>query len=132
MDSNHKHISAFLSYWYKGASNAGAVQILPEGFESAPPERISPEMNKKMENLSFQRYRPNHTGVTPIHGCGWLRMRTRVGTGSGAKVFQPEGVRSMSFEKTVEIGRRGSVAAGVGRIQRCRMVESTYHQSSQP
>ena len=29
----------------KGGLNVGAVLILPEGFELAPPDRISPEMN---------------------------------------------------------------------------------------
>ncbi|KAH0439857.1 hypothetical protein IEQ34_025801 [Dendrobium chrysotoxum] len=40
-----------------GALNVGAVLILPEGFELAPPDRLSPEMKEKMGNLSFQCYR---------------------------------------------------------------------------
>ncbi|KAL3610705.1 hypothetical protein D5086_001725 [Populus alba] len=32
----------------KGALNVGAVLILPEGFELAPPDRISPEMKEKI------------------------------------------------------------------------------------
>ncbi|KAJ6381940.1 hypothetical protein OIU77_030571 [Salix suchowensis] len=37
----------------KGALNVGAVLILPEGFELAPPDRISPEMKEKIGNLFF-------------------------------------------------------------------------------
>ncbi|KAM0954121.1 Cytochrome f [Dioscorea sansibarensis] len=43
----------------KGALNVGAVLILPEGFELAPPDRIYPEVKENMGNLSFQNYRPN-------------------------------------------------------------------------
>ncbi|MBO0160133.1 hypothetical protein J0675_24645, partial [Vibrio parahaemolyticus] len=42
----------------KGALNVGAVLILPEGFELAPPDRISPEMEEKIGNHSFQNYPP--------------------------------------------------------------------------
>nr|YP_010760269.1 cytochrome f [Cuscuta volcanica]WEY30237.1 cytochrome f [Cuscuta volcanica] len=48
-----------LSNGKKGGLNVGAVLILPEGFELAPPDRISPELKEKMGNLSFQNYRPN-------------------------------------------------------------------------
>nr|YP_009109074.1 cytochrome f [Corallorhiza mertensiana]AIW51543.1 cytochrome f [Corallorhiza mertensiana] len=50
----------------KGALNVGAVLILPEGFELAPPDRISPEMKEKMGNLSFQCYRPNKRNILVI------------------------------------------------------------------
>ncbi|KAH9800584.1 cytochrome f [Citrus sinensis] len=41
------------------ALNVGAVLILPEGFELAPPpHRISPEMKEKIGKLSFQTYCP--------------------------------------------------------------------------
>ena len=46
--------------------NVGAVLILPEGFELAPPERISPEMKEKIGNLSFQSYRPNKKNILVI------------------------------------------------------------------
>jgi apocytochrome f len=36
----------------------GAVLILPEGFELAPPDCISPEIKEKIANLSFQSYLP--------------------------------------------------------------------------
>jgi apocytochrome f len=42
-----------------GGFNVGVVLILPEGFELALPDRISPELKEKIENLSFHSYRPN-------------------------------------------------------------------------
>nr|QHR91163.1 putative cytochrome f [Picea sitchensis] len=50
----------------KGALNVGAVLILPEGFELAPPDRISPEIRQKMGNLYFQNYRPNQKNIIVI------------------------------------------------------------------
>lgn len=50
--------------------NVGAVLILPEGFELAPPDRISPEIKEKIGNLSFQSYRPtkNILVIGPVPG----------------------------------------------------------------
>nr|APW82644.1 cytochrome f [Citrullus lanatus] len=42
----------------KGGLNVGAVLILPEGFELAPPDRISPEIKEKMGNLLFRAIVP--------------------------------------------------------------------------
>nr|QXI83894.1 cytochrome f [Kuepferia damyonensis] len=50
----------------KGGLNVGAVLILPEGFELAPTDRISPEMKEKIGNLSFQIYRPNKKNILVI------------------------------------------------------------------
>ncbi|KAJ1257468.1 hypothetical protein BS78_K018100 [Paspalum vaginatum] len=50
----------------KGGLNVGAVLILPEGFELAPPDRISPELKEKIGNLSFQNYRPNKKYILVI------------------------------------------------------------------
>ncbi|CAN2060269.1 unnamed protein product [Malus fusca] len=50
----------------KGALNVGAVLILPEGFELAPPDRISPEIKEKIGNLSFQSYRPTKKNILVI------------------------------------------------------------------
>nr|UXN84104.1 cytochrome f [Kadsura japonica]UXN84127.1 cytochrome f [Kadsura japonica]UXN84159.1 cytochrome f [Kadsura japonica] len=50
----------------RGGLNVGAVLILPEGFELAPPDRISPEMKEKMGNLSFQNYRPTKRKILVI------------------------------------------------------------------
>nr|YP_010489887.1 cytochrome f [Koenigia forrestii]YP_010490143.1 cytochrome f [Koenigia nepalensis]UWM11527.1 cytochrome f [Koenigia forrestii]UWM11955.1 cytochrome f [Koenigia nepalensis]UZC53747.1 cytochrome f [Koenigia forrestii]UZP14527.1 cytochrome f [Koenigia forrestii]WAL02813.1 cytochrome f [Koenigia forrestii] len=50
----------------KGGLNVGAVLILPEGFELAPNERISPDMKARIGNLSFQSYRPNKKNILVI------------------------------------------------------------------
>jgi apocytochrome f len=47
----------------KGALNVGVVLILPEGFELAPPDHISPEIRQKMGNLYFQNYHPNQKNI---------------------------------------------------------------------
>nr|YP_010212860.1 cytochrome f [Taxillus rhododendricola]UBK10984.1 cytochrome f [Taxillus rhododendricola]UBN07324.1 cytochrome f [Taxillus rhododendricola] len=52
-----------LSNGKRGALSIGAVLILPEGFELAPPDRISPEMKEKTVNLSFQSYRPSTKNI---------------------------------------------------------------------
>nr|YP_010144857.1 cytochrome f [Pterygocalyx volubilis]QQL92177.1 cytochrome f [Pterygocalyx volubilis] len=50
----------------KGGLNVGAVLILPEGFELAPIDRISPEMKEKISNLSFQSYRPTKKNILVV------------------------------------------------------------------
>lgn len=52
-----------LSNGKRGALSIGAVLILPEGFELAPPDRISPEMKERTVNLSFQSYRPTKKNI---------------------------------------------------------------------
>nr|YP_010975095.1 cytochrome f [Amyema pendula]YP_010975157.1 cytochrome f [Amyema preissii]WNR57991.1 cytochrome f [Amyema pendula]WNR58053.1 cytochrome f [Amyema pendula]WNR58115.1 cytochrome f [Amyema preissii] len=52
-----------LSNGKRGALSIGAVLILPEGFELAPPSRISPEMKERTVNLSFQSYRPTKKNI---------------------------------------------------------------------
>jgi len=47
----------------KGTLNVGAVLILPEGFELAPPDHILPEIKEKIDNLSFQNYRPTKKNI---------------------------------------------------------------------
>nr|QYB22418.1 cytochrome f [Saxegothaea conspicua]BBF91268.1 cytochrome f [Saxegothaea conspicua] len=59
-------IKQVLANGKKGNLNVGAVLILPEGFELAPPDRISPEMKEKMGNLFFQNYRPNQKNIIVI------------------------------------------------------------------
>ena len=59
-------IKQVLANGKKGALNVGAVLILPEGFELAPPDRISPEIREKMGNLYFQNYRPNRKNIIVI------------------------------------------------------------------
>ncbi|KAM3343595.1 hypothetical protein P3S68_025684 [Capsicum galapagoense] len=42
----------------KGGLNVGVVLILPEGFELAPPYRISPEMKERMTICLFRAITP--------------------------------------------------------------------------
>nr|YP_010128128.1 cytochrome f [Viscum articulatum]QPP20690.1 cytochrome f [Viscum articulatum] len=55
-----------LSNGKKGALNVGAVILLPEGFELAPPDRISPEIKEKIGNIFFQNYRPTQKNILVI------------------------------------------------------------------
>nr|WGO60488.1 cytochrome f [Aneura pinguis]WGO60574.1 cytochrome f [Aneura pinguis] len=50
----------------KGSLNVGAVLILPEGFELAPPNRISPEIKKKIGSLLIQPYRDDKKNILVI------------------------------------------------------------------
>nr|WGO59284.1 cytochrome f [Aneura pinguis]WGO59370.1 cytochrome f [Aneura pinguis] len=50
----------------KGSLNVGAVLILPEGFELAPPNRISPETRKKIGSLFIQPYRDDKRNILVI------------------------------------------------------------------
>nr|YP_009121313.1 cytochrome f [Araucaria heterophylla]AJF41927.1 cytochrome f [Araucaria muelleri]AJF42008.1 cytochrome f [Araucaria scopulorum]AJF42172.1 cytochrome f [Araucaria bernieri]AJF42331.1 cytochrome f [Araucaria subulata]AJF42412.1 cytochrome f [Araucaria columnaris]AJF42496.1 cytochrome f [Araucaria rulei]AJF42738.1 cytochrome f [Araucaria humboldtensis]AJF42819.1 cytochrome f [Araucaria biramulata]AJF43307.1 cytochrome f [Araucaria montana]AJF43471.1 cytochrome f [Araucaria laubenfelsii]A len=59
-------IKQVLANGKKGTLNVGAVLILPEGFELAPPDRISPEIKEKIGNLYFQNYRPNQKNIIVI------------------------------------------------------------------
>lgn len=61
----------------KGALNVGAVLILPEGFEIAPPERISEELKAKVNNLYFTPYsetQKNIIVVGPVPGKTYSEM----------------------------------------------------------
>nr|YP_010589235.1 cytochrome f [Isoetes australis]WAB47994.1 cytochrome f [Isoetes australis] len=59
-------IKQVLANGKKGALNVGAVLILPEGFELAPPDRIPPDIKEKMGNLYFQTYRPDRKNILVI------------------------------------------------------------------
>lgn len=66
-----KQIKQVLANGKKGDLNIGAVLILPEGFELAPPDRIPEEMKAKVGKLYFQTYSPekkNILVVGPIPG----------------------------------------------------------------
>ncbi|PVH34251.1 hypothetical protein PAHAL_8G180100 [Panicum hallii] len=67
----------------KGGLNVGAVLILPEGFELAPPDRISPELKEKIGNLSFQSYH--------VH---FLKYPIYVGGNRGRGQIYPDGSKS--------------------------------------
>ena len=44
----------------------GVVLILPEGFELAPIDPISPEIKEKICNPSFQNYRPTKKNILVV------------------------------------------------------------------
>jgi len=51
--------------------NVGAVLILPDGFQLAPPDRISPQINERVGKLFFQSYsdeQKNILVVGPVPG----------------------------------------------------------------
>jgi apocytochrome f len=55
----------------KGPLNVGAVLILPEGFQLAPKDRISPEIKTKTKGVFVQPYskeKPNILVVGPLNG----------------------------------------------------------------
>nr|QXT44777.1 cytochrome b6/f complex apocytochrome f [Nitellopsis obtusa] len=58
-----KQLKQVLANGKKGNLNVGAVLILPEGFELAPPDRIPPDMKEKIGNLSFQSYSPDQKNI---------------------------------------------------------------------
>ena len=78
----------------RGALNVGAVLILPEGFELAPPDRISPEMKEKIGNLSFQNYRPTKKNILVIGPVHFLKYPIYVGGNRGRGQIYPDGSKS--------------------------------------
>nr|YP_009330327.1 cytochrome f [Lambia antarctica]ANN39014.1 cytochrome f [Lambia antarctica] len=61
----------------KGNLNVGAVLILPENFQLAPKNRISPELKKKINRLSFQPYSPERSNILvvgPVPGKKYSKM----------------------------------------------------------
>jgi len=55
----------------KASLNVGAVLILPEGFQLAPKERLTPEIKAKTKGVFVQPYskdKPNILVVGPISG----------------------------------------------------------------
>ena len=72
-----KQIQQVLGDGQKGALNVGAILILPEGFQLAPKNRISPELKKRVKRLSFQPYsktRKNILVVGPVPGDRYSQM----------------------------------------------------------
>nr|YP_009424051.1 apocytochrome f [Schizaea elegans]APT65997.1 apocytochrome f [Schizaea elegans] len=59
-------IKQVLANGKKGGLNVGAVLILPEGFELAPPDRIPTELRTKLGKLSFQIYRPDRRDIIVV------------------------------------------------------------------
>nr|QUG10384.1 cytochrome f [Hymenophyllum coreanum]QUG10471.1 cytochrome f [Hymenophyllum polyanthos] len=59
-------IKQVLANGKRGGLNVGAVLILPQGFELAPPDRIPTETREKFNKLSFQSYRPDKKNIIVI------------------------------------------------------------------
>ncbi|KAK8292413.1 hypothetical protein V6Z12_D06G121400 [Gossypium hirsutum] len=87
----------------KGALNVGVVLILPEGFELASPDRMSPEMKEKIGNLSFQNYRPTKKNILVIgpirdpasnKDVHFLKYPIYVGDNRGRGQIYPDGNKS--------------------------------------
>jgi len=72
-----KQVKQVLGNGKKGPLNVGAVLILPEGFQIAPPERMSEELKAKVGNLYFQPYsekQKNIIVVGPVPGNTYSEM----------------------------------------------------------
>ena len=72
-----KQVKQVLGNGKKGPLNVGAVLILPEGFQIAPPERMSEELKAKVGNLYFQPYsekQKNIIVVGPVPGKTYSEM----------------------------------------------------------
>ncbi len=61
-----QQVKQVLANGKKGDLNVGAVLVLPEGFELAPRDRISPELKKKVNKLFFQPYSPNQKNILVV------------------------------------------------------------------
>ena len=72
-----QQIQQVLANGKKGPLNVGAVLILPEGFQVAPKDRISPELKKRIKRLSFQPYSQNQKNILvvgPVPGKKYSEM----------------------------------------------------------
>lgn len=72
-----QQVKQVLANGKKGDLNVGAVLILPEGFQLAPPDRIPEEMKKKVGKLYFQPYSADKTNILvvgPVPGKKYTEM----------------------------------------------------------
>jgi apocytochrome f len=72
-----KQIKQVVANGKKADLNVGAVLILPEGFEVAPPDRIPEEMKAKVGKLYFQPYSPDKKNILvvgPVPGKKYSEM----------------------------------------------------------
>jgi apocytochrome f len=72
-----QQVTQVLANGKKGDLNVGAVLVLPDGFELAPKNRISPELKKKVNKLFFQPYskeQKNILVVGPVPGSKYQEM----------------------------------------------------------
>nr|AYC65743.1 Apocytochrome f [Udotea sp. TZ0819] len=72
-----QQIQQVLGNGKKGPLNVGAVLILPEGFQLAPKDRISPELKKRIKRLNFQPYSETQKNILvagPVPGKKYNQM----------------------------------------------------------
>lgn len=72
-----KQVKQVLGNGKKGELNVGAVLILPEGFQLAPPDRVPEEMKNKVGKLYYQPYseeKKNILVVGPVAGKKYSEM----------------------------------------------------------
>nr|ARS45077.1 Apocytochrome f [Ostreobium sp. HV05007bc] len=72
-----QQVKQVLANGKKGDLNVGAVLVLPEGFELAPRDKISPELKKRVNKLFFQPYsqdQKNILVVGPVPGNKYQEM----------------------------------------------------------
>ena len=72
-----KQVKQVLGNGKKGDLNVGAVLILPDGFQLAPPDRVPEEMKKKVGKLYYQPYseeKKNILVVGPVGGKKYSEM----------------------------------------------------------
>ena len=72
-----QQVKQVLANGKKGNLNVGAVLILPEGFQLAPKNRISPELEKKVNKLFFQPYNEQNKNILvvgPVPGKKYQEM----------------------------------------------------------
>ena len=72
-----QQVTQVLGNGKKGGLNVGAVLILPEGFSSAPTDRIPEEMKTKVGKLYFQPYAPDKKNILvvgPVPGKKYSEM----------------------------------------------------------
>ncbi|MBA0870263.1 hypothetical protein Goshw_010046 [Gossypium schwendimanii] len=78
-----------------------------KGFELAPPDRISPKMKEKIDNLSFQNYRPikkNILVIGPVPGGN--RGRGQIypdGNKSNNTVYNATGNAEIILQDTLRV-----------------------------
>nr|YP_009519462.1 Apocytochrome f [Rhipiliopsis peltata]AYC65464.1 Apocytochrome f [Rhipiliopsis peltata] len=61
-----QQIQQVLGNGKKGPLNVGAVLILPEGFQLAPKDRISPELKRRVKRLTFQPYSDDNKNILVV------------------------------------------------------------------
>jgi len=72
-----QQIKQVLGNGKKGPLNVGAVLVLPDGFQVAPPERLSAETKEKVGKLYFQPYSDDRTNILvvgPVPGKKYSEM----------------------------------------------------------